>query len=443
VNTNKILPTLILTGISALLSGCFQEEIDSRQTEEIAGLVYKLRSNEPFTGLVKNYPMTFGDIFSLGACSMPIKNGLPDGTTECFANDELKVAEINFKEGKKDGKETIWNHKTQKIQEESEWKSGRKHGEQKKYNPESGKLIRLAEMSEGKLNGIEKEWAPDGEMLRTDLVWKNGKQSGKSTVANRVEHFLDGKLHGEQTFFDLGALQSNGTYATYMKATSNYKNGDKTTEKQYDELGNLTFEQHWKKGVKQYVLSQKWKDGKIVERSNQLNSDPTWSDRWKEPPMIKDGEEKYFSSFNEYHHVTWDMGRPLSGSYSYFGGDGKPVFEYQGVPSPDGKTLLKNGTEFYMYSSASAIKKLEWKNGQLNEPIPSYASPDFFNKSGCSDCLKRAINDIEYSRQQASSKGEDCYTDKVAEVHEENPNFAISFDMMNEIRAECGLTPEE
>lgn len=426
-----------------LLSGCGEEEVDARQTEEISGLLYKIKSEEPFTGLVKDYPMTISDILSLGACNMPIQAGLPNGTTECFTNGGIKIAEINFKEGKKNGKETIWNHKTQKAQEEMQWQSGRKHGEQKKYNPESGKLTYLVEMSEGKPDGIEKGWTPDGETLITDLIWKNGKQSGKSTTANRVEHFLDGKLHGEQTFFDLGALQNNGTYAVYIRTIATYVNGDKTTEKKYDDLGNLTLEQHWKNGIQQYVLSQKWENGEIVERSNRVNSNPTWTDRWSEPPMVNDGEEKYFPSINEHYSVTWDMGKPLTGSYSYYNDDGKPAFEYKGVPSPDGKTLLKDGTELYMYSSASEIQTLEWRNGQLSRPLPEQARADFFRKSGCSECLSRAISQIEYDRKQSSRKEESCYTDMVAEIHKEDSNFPISFDMMNEIRAECGLPPEE
>lgn len=38
---------------------------------------------------------------------------------------------------------------------------------------------------------------------------------------------------------------------------------------------------------------------------------------------------------------------------------------------------------------------------------------------------------------------EACFDAMVAEIQEENPNFPISFDMMNEMRTECGLPPEE
>lgn len=38
---------------------------------------------------------------------------------------------------------------------------------------------------------------------------------------------------------------------------------------------------------------------------------------------------------------------------------------------------------------------------------------------------------------------ESCYDAKVAEILEEDPNFPINFDMMNEIRVGCGLPKEE
>ena len=48
------------------------------------------------------------------------------------------------------------------------------------------------------------------------------------------------------------------------------------------------------------------------------------------------------------------------------------------------------------------------------------------------------------SSNHASGYGtEACFDAMVTEIQEENPNFPISFDMMNEMRAECGLPPEE
>jgi hypothetical protein len=46
------------------------------------------------------------------------------------------------------------------------------------------------------------------------------------------------------------------------------------------------------------------------------------------------------------------------------------------------------------------------------------------------------------SRQDNHGK-ESCYDAKIAEIQEENSNFPISFDMMNELRAGCGLPAEE
>lgn len=38
---------------------------------------------------------------------------------------------------------------------------------------------------------------------------------------------------------------------------------------------------------------------------------------------------------------------------------------------------------------------------------------------------------------------ESCFDDEIASIQEEDPNFPISFDMMNEIRVGCGLPKEE
>ncbi|MDU9410015.1 hypothetical protein RTH74_20600 [Pseudomonas sp. zfem001] len=435
---NKILLKSSSAVIALLLiSGCGQEEIDASQTREISGLTYRIESNTPFTGIVKNYPITVADVMSLGSCNMPLKNGKPEGKAECFANNGTKIAEANFIEGKKNGKETTWNHSTQKVQEENEWLAGRQHGEQKRYNPQSGKLIRLIQMHEGKPEGVEKEWTADGSKLATDLIWKNGKKSGKQTSPYLVENFLDGQLHGEKI-----ALDSYGS-TPYIKSISNYEHGHKNSEKKFDHLGNITFEGSWKNKILQTSLTQEWKDGKVIERLNLINTDPEWDDPWSEPPMVKNGEEKYHTTPEEYYQVTWDMGKPLKGSFRYSDSEGKHVYGYDGVPTNDHRALVKNGTELYMYSSHSEIKELQWKNGALDSEIPPQATPDFFKQSGCDDCLRRALAQSAYNQQNSSNQGEACYNEKLNAIHQENPNFPISFDMMNEMRAECGLPSEE
>jgi len=48
------------------------------------------------------------------------------------------------------------------------------------------------------------------------------------------------------------------------------------------------------------------------------------------------------------------------------------------------------------------------------------------------------------SRPRPANYGkESCYDAKIAEIHEDDPNFPISFDMMNELRVDCGLPMEE
>lgn len=48
------------------------------------------------------------------------------------------------------------------------------------------------------------------------------------------------------------------------------------------------------------------------------------------------------------------------------------------------------------------------------------------------------------SKSKDTNHGTEAWLDAiVAEIQEENPNFPISCDMMNEMRTECGLPLEE
>lgn len=59
------------------LSGCFTEEVDTRQTHEIQGLLYKIHEKEPFTGRILNFPMSVMGLYSVGTCSVEIKKACP------------------------------------------------------------------------------------------------------------------------------------------------------------------------------------------------------------------------------------------------------------------------------------------------------------------------------------------------------------------------------
>lgn len=73
-----------------------------------------------------------------------------------------------------------------------------------------------------------------------------------------------------------------------------------------------------------------------------------------------------------------------------------------------------------------------------------------FNSEGDTTAYRSDVGPNQGQAVYASSKAhpdnhgkESCYDAKISEIQEENPNFPISFDMMNELRADCGLPAEE
>ncbi|MDD0841167.1 hypothetical protein [Pseudomonas sp. Gutcm_11s] len=73
-----------------------------------------------------------------------------------------------------------------------------------------------------------------------------------------------------------------------------------------------------------------------------------------------------------------------------------------------------------------------------------------FNSDGDTTAYRSDVGPQQGQDAYASSKAlpanygkESCYDEEVASILEDNPNFPISFDMMNEIRVGCGLPKEE
>lgn len=118
---------------SLSLSGCFTEEIDKRQTQEIQGLLYKIHADDPFTGRVVNYPMSVLGLFSVGSCEVDFKKGLPDGEMRCSDNSGQLVGVGHFKAGKRDGEEEKFDAKTGKKTAEGNWKQGQQDGLQEQF----------------------------------------------------------------------------------------------------------------------------------------------------------------------------------------------------------------------------------------------------------------------------------------------------------------------
>lgn len=383
--------------VASLLAGCGQEEVDFRQIQDINGLAYKLGENEPFTGVIKNYPINALGVYTVGSCSVELDVGLPDGTTTCMSNDGIKVAESRFSAGRKDGPEKRWNAQSQNLTHELNWVAGYQEGAQREYYPGTGLQKAEIEMVKGKVEGIEKRWAEDGETVTTDLVWRNGKKTGMSSNIESITNYLDGEPHGEQKYFS----RNQGEW--YLRNIEHYEAGARIDSRSYDEASNLTEETLYKNGIVQQRLSQTWEEGVISSRRFEVTTNPDWSERWEDPPLVKDGLEKYCDHLDtSCYEIEWAMGRPVKARFEFRNLSEDTIeVEYEGVPTSDG-SLVKHGKE--IYSSSGYRTELQWNRGELQagymyslrrdeeqaEPISTTGGqPDFFIPSGCYECLIR------------------------------------------------------
>jgi antitoxin component YwqK of YwqJK toxin-antitoxin module len=381
--------------IAGLLAGCGQEEVDFRQIQEVNGLAYKLGETEPFEGVIKNFPINALGVYTVGSCSVEMDAGLPDGVTTCSSNDGIKVAETSFREGKKEGIERRWNAQSGNLTHEYKWVAGYQQGEQKEFDPKSGNKTALFEMVKGKPEGIEKRWREDGTTIK-DLTWSGGKKTGYDAGGQYELNYVDGKEHGEQKYYST----MDGEY--YLSSVQHYDMGQKLDVRDFDEQGNVTNDEVFKNGIVQTRLIQRWRDGALESRSYRVNTDPTWSDRYVDPPMVQDGLEKYCdNSSRSCFEVQWEMGRPISGKFEYRNlQTGTNIVEYDGVPTHDGTKLVKHGTE--IYSDYGYTTVIEWDHGLVTggsktrgtsegEEVMSVSdsdgTADFFTPSGCYNCI--------------------------------------------------------
>lgn len=197
------LKKVVVIAACFVLAACGVEEVDRRQVEEINGLLYKVRHNEPFTGRVLNQPVEFLGLFSLGSCDVDVKSGLPDGKTLCKTDQGVIYLDLNYKAGGKHGKEIIYDSATGKKTSENEWNEGREHGKHLKYDIESGKVISEVNYKNGVKSGSEKVWDPITKDLVMSLEWKDGKETGYRVNKGEESHYLNGKRHGTQKRFSL------------------------------------------------------------------------------------------------------------------------------------------------------------------------------------------------------------------------------------------------
>jgi len=190
---------LAVIAAALLLTAC-GKKIDYREAVNQRGLVYRANENTPFNGTIKNEPWgTSYPEIATGSCSVEYKEGLRDGKMLCTSANGIKMVESEWREGKKNGSEKLWEATTSKFWRETHYKDGKKDGVEEVHNPyENEVLISKIEWVNDQKVGSEKVWDITGKKLLKDFTWGDGKQTGFSNFNLEQRTYKNGKPDGVQ-----------------------------------------------------------------------------------------------------------------------------------------------------------------------------------------------------------------------------------------------------
>lgn len=197
IKNNSRFALVLACAALALVSGC-SKKIDVREAEEIRGLLYKHKAEDPFTGTITSYEQVATSFRGHGSCELEVKNGLPHGALNCTRTNGGPLAKIQFVEGKKDGLEEIWDSGSGNLMRRISWKAGLQDGVAEYFNPSNKKMVAKVTWSAGKKEGEQKGWDILGDVLLIDLEWKDGRQTGFHKWSETEATYKDGQLHGIQ-----------------------------------------------------------------------------------------------------------------------------------------------------------------------------------------------------------------------------------------------------
>jgi antitoxin component YwqK of YwqJK toxin-antitoxin module len=216
--SNKLMTSAVACALLLSLQGC-GEKIDGRQVNLNQGLIYKINSDNPFTGKITNYSPSALGFMVHGSCEVQVKDGILEGPAKCATEQGNKLVELAYKNGKQDGEVNVWNE-AGKLRVKFNVVSGVKDGLEEYYNSETGKTIRQTSWSQGSKEGSEKVWDRTGETILTNLMWKDGKQTGYAKTGERENNYKNGDYDGVQRNYSLidGDYDSQKKYMTEFAA---------------------------------------------------------------------------------------------------------------------------------------------------------------------------------------------------------------------------------
>lgn len=246
---NRFILILVLTGISTL-SFSQKNKISIFQLDQINGLFYQRNTIPPFTGTAtEEHPN------GKKKMSVPIKEGLFQGTIKEWAMDGTLIYEAEYAKGKQQGKETQWYATKQKKVEISyvqgepngvctEWhKNGQKKSEGTFISGKedgkhlwwftNGKPDQEVPYKNGETDGLVKNWYQNGA-LKLESYYKMGVKEGTTTKwfdngqKKSVEIFKEDKPDEESTFWtSKGMIHTIRIYKDRMLIQEkNYRSGN-------------------------------------------------------------------------------------------------------------------------------------------------------------------------------------------------------------------------
>lgn len=382
----RTIATLAVLCSALLIQGCGQK-IDAKQATSINGLIYKLNDNEPFTGKISNFMVNLSmDLFTVrltGKCDVLVKNGLLDGTTTCTAFDKpTKVFEAGYSKGKLDGTEKHWDWGNGELASKASWKEGRKDGTEEAFNPANGKKVVLIHWSNGNKVDDEKRWSSTGEVILTDLQWKDGKASGYIKTTGNLSllgdegitqeaTYKDGVLHGLKKTYDVDRAnstnvgQKGAVIKYYLSAQENYVNGKQDgLQQKFGANGEVFEESQYSNDVRMELTQYGIVNGKRTQVLHKVNINPAAGDPSQiQFSFVKDGKEIcQDESGNITCDIDWAKGKPLKGcmQMKITSDRGKHLIaSFCGVPNASGDRLVKDGVE----------KRIDERSGQPDSDI--------------------------------------------------------------------------
>lgn len=202
-NYQQYKTALAVIAAAVLLTAC-GKQIDFREFEFRRGLAYRANETTPFTGTMKNVPWGAALPTAVsGTCVDEFTDGLRDGKRICSSMKGVKLEESEWKEGKRNGVERRWEVSTGKFWKLTHYVNDQKNGLEEVHNPfENEALITRRNWVDNQKSGNEKKWDITGKILRTDLEWADGKQTGVTRYYTRQESYKNGILDGTQIYYD-------------------------------------------------------------------------------------------------------------------------------------------------------------------------------------------------------------------------------------------------